>query len=126
MFQPAEEAEPLGGRRVVAEGLLDDVDAAIGIHVDPSTATGKIAVGAGPHTLACDIFDITITGNSAHEAKPSVDAHCGGRLFGIADCTWPGAAVAVVARESRCASGNVGCRAKWSSVRCRFRHTFDG
>ncbi|WP_292390251.1 amidohydrolase [Mesorhizobium sp.] len=76
IFQPAEEAEPLGGRRVVDEGLLDDVDAAIGIHVDPYTSTGKIAVGAGPYTLACDIFDITVTGNCAHAAKPSegVDA----------------------------------------------------
>jgi amidohydrolase len=76
IFQPAEEAEPLGGRRVVAEGLLDDVDAAICIHVDPYTATGRIAVGAGPYTLACDIFDVIVTGNSAHAAKPSegVDA----------------------------------------------------
>ncbi|MDX3973732.1 amidohydrolase [Shinella sp.] len=76
IFQPAEEAEPLGGRRVVEEGLLDDVDAAIGIHVDPYTATGRIAVGAGPYTLACDIFDVVVTGNSAHAAKPSegVDA----------------------------------------------------
>jgi len=76
IFQPAEEAEPLGGRRVVQEGLLDDIDAAIGIHVDPYTPTGKIAVGAGPYTLACDIFDVVVTGNSAHAAKPSegVDA----------------------------------------------------
>ena len=41
IFQPSEEAEPLGGRRVVQEGLLDDVDAAIGIHVDPYLETGK-------------------------------------------------------------------------------------
>jgi amidohydrolase len=76
IFQPAEEAEPLGGRRIVEEGLLDDVDAAIGIHVDPYTQTGRIAVGPGPYTLACDIFDVTVTGNSAHAAKPSegVDA----------------------------------------------------
>ena len=76
IFQPAEEAEPLGGRRVVEEGLLDDVDGAIGIHVDPYTASGKIAVGSGPYTLACDIFDATVTGVSAHAAKPSegVDA----------------------------------------------------
>ncbi|MEW9617852.1 M20 family metallopeptidase [Shinella sp. S4-D37] len=71
IFQPAEEAEPLGGRRVVAEGLLHDVDAAIGIHVDPYTPTGRIAVGAGPYTLACDIFDVVVTGNSAHAARPS-------------------------------------------------------
>ncbi|MFT4160135.1 M20 metallopeptidase family protein [Shinella sp.] len=76
IFQPAEEAEPLGGRRVIEEGLLDDVDAAIGIHVDPYTPAGRIAVGAGPYTLACDIFDVVVTGNSAHAAKPSdgVDA----------------------------------------------------
>ncbi len=76
IFQPAEEAEPLGGRRVITEGLLDDVDAAIGIHVDPYISAGRIAVGAGPYTLACDTFDVVVTGNSAHAAKPSdgVDA----------------------------------------------------
>ncbi|MDX8514643.1 amidohydrolase [Mesorhizobium captivum] len=74
IFQPAEEAEPLGGRRVVDEGLLDDIDAAIGIHVDLYTETGKIAVGADPYTLACDISDSTVTGNSAHAAKPSEGA----------------------------------------------------
>ncbi len=76
IFQPAEEAEPLGGRRVVEEGLLDDIDAAIGIHVDPYTPTGKIAVGSGPYTLASDIFDVVVSGASAHAAKPAegVDA----------------------------------------------------
>jgi amidohydrolase len=76
VFQPGEEAEPLGGRRVVQEGLLDDVDAAIGIHVDPYLGTGKIAVAPGPYTLASDIFDVGIYGRSAHAAKASegVDA----------------------------------------------------
>jgi len=70
IFQPAEEAEPLGGRRVIAEGLLDDVEAAIGIHVDPYLETGKVAVAAGPYTLASDIFDIEVLGKSAHAATP--------------------------------------------------------
>ncbi|MGV2104128.1 M20 metallopeptidase family protein [Rhizobium sp. 21-4511-3d] len=76
IFQPAEEAEPLGGRRVVEEGLLDDIDAAIGIHVDPYTETGKISVSGGPYTLASDIFDVIVRGTSAHAAKPAegVDA----------------------------------------------------
>lgn len=76
IFQPAEEAEPLGGRRVVEEGLLDDITAAIGIHVDPRTPAGKVAVSAGPCTLACDTFDIVIGGRSSHAANPSegVDA----------------------------------------------------
>lgn len=34
IFQPAEEDSPSGGKRVVEEGLLDDVDAAICLHVD--------------------------------------------------------------------------------------------
>src|SRR4029078_3243531 len=53
-----------------------DVDGAIGIHVDPYTPSGKIAVGSGPYTLACDFLDAIVTGSSAHAAKPSegVDA----------------------------------------------------
>jgi amidohydrolase len=76
IFQPAEETEPLGGRRIVEEGLLDDVDAAVGIHVDPYLEVGKIAVATGTYTLAADGFDIEVKGASAHAAKPheGVDA----------------------------------------------------
>lgn len=76
IFQPAEEAEPVGGRRIVSEGLLDDVDGAIGIHVDPYMPTGVLAFGSGPYTLASDNFDVVVSGSSAHAAKPSegVDA----------------------------------------------------
>ena len=34
IFQPAEEAEPLGGRTVAEGGLLVGFDAAVGFHVD--------------------------------------------------------------------------------------------
>ena len=76
IFQPAEEDEPSGGRRVVEEGHLDDIDAAICVHVDPYTQSGKVAVSSGPYTLACDTFDIRVTGSAAHAAKPyeGVDA----------------------------------------------------
>ncbi|BCG94992.1 M20 metallopeptidase family protein [Mesorhizobium sp. 131-2-1] len=76
IFQPAEEDEPSGGRRVVEEGLLDDIDAAVCVHVDPYTQSGKVAVNAGPYTLACDTFDVRVTGSTAHAAKPyeGVDA----------------------------------------------------
>jgi amidohydrolase len=55
---------------VVEEGLLDDIDAAICLHVDPYTPSGKIAVRSGPYTLACDTFDAVVTGEAAHAAKP--------------------------------------------------------
>lgn len=76
IFQPAEEDEPSGGKRVVEEGLLNDIDAAICVHVDPYTQSGKVAVGSGPYTLACDTFDVLVTGSAAHAAKPyeGVDA----------------------------------------------------
>jgi amidohydrolase len=72
IFQPAEEAEPLGGLRIVEEDqLLEDVDASIGIHVDPYLETGKLGASSGAFTLASDIFDIVIKGRSAHAAKPN-------------------------------------------------------
>jgi len=76
IFQPAEEDEPSGGKRVVEEGGLDDIDAAICVHVDPYTPSGKVAVGSGPYTLACDTFDVLVSGSAAHAAKPyeGVDA----------------------------------------------------
>jgi amidohydrolase len=94
IFQPAEEAEPLGALRIIEEGFLDDIHAAIGIHVDPYTASGKIAVGAGPYTLANDTFDVIVTGNAAHAAKPSegVDA------LAVA-CTMVGELQKIVSRE---------------------------
>jgi amidohydrolase len=72
IFQPAEEAEPLGGRRIVEEDrILEDIDASIGIHVDPYLETGKLGASAGAFTLSSDIFDIVIKGRSAHAAKPN-------------------------------------------------------
>jgi amidohydrolase len=83
IFQPAEEDEPLGGRRVVDEGGIDDVDAVVGIHVDPDLDTGRIAVPPGSVTLACDTFDAVVRGVSSHAAKPheGVDAIAIGAAF---------------------------------------------
>ncbi|CDX59795.1 Uncharacterized hydrolase y4tI [Mesorhizobium plurifarium] len=95
IFQPAEEDEPSGGKRVVEEGLLDDVDAAICVHVDPYTPSGKVAVGSGPYTLACDTFDVLVTGSAAHAAKPyeGIDA------LAIA-CSTVGELQKIVSRET--------------------------
>lgn len=76
IFQPAEEAEPLGGRTLVQEGHLNDVDGIIGIHVDPLIESGVIGVRAGAFACSADEFDIQILGKSAHGGKPheGVDA----------------------------------------------------
>lgn len=75
-FQPAEEAEPLGGRAFMNEGWLEGVDAAIGIHVNPDIQAGKIGVLPGVVNCSSDEWSMTIYGQSSHGGKPheGVDA----------------------------------------------------
>jgi len=76
VFQPAEEAEPLGGRRVVSEGHLDDVAAAVALHVDPNLETGAVGLRSGPSMASSDEFTITVQGQGGHAGWPheAVDA----------------------------------------------------
>jgi amidohydrolase len=80
IFQPAEEVIPdeggSGAWRMIAEGVLDDVDAIVGLHVDPTLPTGQIGIRPGPLMAAADRFELTILGKAAHGAHPyqGVDA----------------------------------------------------
>lgn len=71
-FQPAEEAEPLGGRAVVAGGHLTDVEAVVALHVDPDTPTGAIALRSGPMMAGSDVFTIRVRGRSSHAGWPQL------------------------------------------------------
>lgn len=75
-FQPSEEAEPLGGRSVVEENLLEGIDNAVGYHVDPSLAVGKFSARDGAVSQSADQFKINVTGTAAHGSTPhaGVDA----------------------------------------------------
>ncbi|MCC8969167.1 M20 family metallopeptidase [Bradyrhizobium brasilense] len=75
-FQPAEEAEPLGGRSVAEEGLLNGFDAAIGFHVKTDLPAGTYGVREGAVTKSADQFALKLIGLMAHGAKPhaGVDA----------------------------------------------------
>ncbi|QOZ23811.1 M20 family metallopeptidase [Bradyrhizobium sp. CCBAU 51753] len=75
-FQPAEEAEPLGGRTVEAERLMDGFDRAVGFHVNPEIPAGVFDACEGAITKSADQFKLTITGKMAHGAAPhqGVDA----------------------------------------------------
>jgi len=69
LFQPAEEI--LGGaKEVIAEGVLDGVDMALGYHNHPDIPVGKFAFVHGANYAACDRFDITVRGVSGHAAYP--------------------------------------------------------
>lgn len=75
-FQPAEEAEPLGGRTVQDERLLDGFDRAVGFHISPEIPAGMFGAQEGAVTKSADQFKLTITGKMAHGASPhnGVDA----------------------------------------------------
>ncbi len=72
IFQPAEEI--IGGdgysgaKLMVEEGVVDDVDAIMGIHVDPTIEVGKVGVRPGPMMAAADRIEIDILGKKAHGA----------------------------------------------------------
>lgn len=72
IFQPAEEVEPLGGRRVVAEGHLDGVAAAVALHVDPGLDTGVLGLRPGPSMASADEFTITVVGRGGHAGWPDL------------------------------------------------------
>ncbi|MHC2303241.1 M20 family metallopeptidase [Rhizobium mongolense] len=69
-FQPAEEAEPLGGRTVMEENLLDGFDAAVGFHVRTDIPVGCYGARAGAVTNSSDQFSLELTGTMAHGAMP--------------------------------------------------------
>ena len=69
IFQPAEEGEG-GAQGMVAEGVMDGVDLALGIHLWNEMPVGTIGVKAGPLMAAVDRLRIVIHGRGGHGAKP--------------------------------------------------------
>lgn len=73
LFQPAEECNPTGGMpAMIADGILENptLQAAIGMHVDPSLPTGSIAYRIGAMSASSNRFFITIKGKAAHGSAP--------------------------------------------------------
>lgn len=69
VFQPAEEGFA-GAHHVLEEGVLDDVSAIFGLHVDPSLQVGVVASRPGPFMAAGARFLVTVTGKGGHAAFP--------------------------------------------------------
>ena len=69
-FQHAEELAPGGAEEMVQQGVMDGVDAVIGIHLWASMPVGKIGIVSGPAMAAPDVFTCTITGRGGHAAIP--------------------------------------------------------
>ena len=69
VFQPAEEGR-LGAKKVVEEGVLDNVDAIFGLHVWAGLDSGLIGIKNGPLLASADFFKIFIEGVGGHGASP--------------------------------------------------------
>ena len=70
LFQPSEENRDeegkSGGVRMVEEGVLDDLNAVFGMHVDPQLEAGTMGTRPGPMMAAGDGFNLTIRGTGGH------------------------------------------------------------
>uniref|UniRef100_A0A0E0LIZ6 Peptidase M20 dimerisation domain-containing protein n=1 Tax=Oryza punctata TaxID=4537 RepID=A0A0E0LIZ6_ORYPU len=69
VFQPAEEGSG-GAYYVLQEGVLNDVSAMFGMHVDPALPVGVVAARPGPFAATSGRFLATITGKGGHAAFP--------------------------------------------------------
>lgn len=70
-WQPAEESPRSGAPEMIRDGVLDDIDLVMGIHVDPTTESGKFRITEGPDTAGVDSFKIRVEADSTtHTARP--------------------------------------------------------
>ncbi len=69
IFQPAEEYTVPGGKLMVEDGVLNDVDCAVALHIDPTHNAGRIAVLPGPINAISNGFWLDFYGKSTHVAK---------------------------------------------------------
>jgi amidohydrolase len=70
IFQHAEELAPGGAEELVQQGVMDGVDAVIGIHLWAPMPVGRIGIIAGPAMAAPDTFTCTVIGQGGHAASP--------------------------------------------------------
>lgn len=75
VFQPAEEGGG-GALRMVQAGVLEGVDAALGLHVWLGLPSGTVGVVEGPFMASSQDFQVTVRGRGGHGAMPheTVDA----------------------------------------------------
>jgi amidohydrolase len=69
LFQPAEETTG-GAKKMCQEGVMEGVDAVLGLHGWPKIGLGQIGIRPGANMASADTFDIVVRGRQAHAAYP--------------------------------------------------------
>lgn len=70
IHQPAEETPPGGAIGMIKAGVLDDVDAIIGIHVMSNMETGKVYYRSGNTQTGRSYFKLVVQGKGGHGSSP--------------------------------------------------------
>lgn len=70
VFQHAEELPPGGAQELVDAGVMDGVDAVVGIHLFSTVPVGLVASQPGPLLAFADTFRIEVHGRGGHAASP--------------------------------------------------------
>jgi len=73
IFQPAEEIGG-GAKLMVEEGVMENVDAIIGLHVWSGLDVGTIGIKAGPDMASAYRFEIIVKAKGGHGAMPHLTA----------------------------------------------------
>lgn len=75
LFQPAEETAQ-GASWMVRDGVMQGVEAVLGVHVFPTIPGGSVGIRYGALTAAADDLEIIVIGESGHGARPheAIDA----------------------------------------------------
>ena len=69
IFQPAEEIG-LGALKLIDSGVMEGVDALLGVHLWPDLPSGKVSLVPGPRMASADKIKITVRGKSGHGSMP--------------------------------------------------------
>lgn len=69
IFQAAEEYPPSGAKLMAEDGVMDDIDCIVALHIDTGYKTGEIGLSVGPQNATSDGFYLEFYGKSAHVAN---------------------------------------------------------
>ncbi|HPY45248.1 MAG TPA: M20 family metallopeptidase [Sphaerochaeta sp.] len=70
IFQPCEEGPELGSFPMVQDGVMDDIDYIIALHIWNKLDTGYVGVAIGEAMAACHSYEVEFFGKSAHSSMP--------------------------------------------------------
>ncbi|XP_027341384.1 IAA-amino acid hydrolase ILR1-like 4 [Abrus precatorius] len=69
VFQPAEEGGG-GAKKILDAGVLENISAIFGLHVDPTSPLGEVSSRSGPMLAGSGFFEAIINGRGGHAAIP--------------------------------------------------------